>query len=253
MSEQDIIAELPSADFCPEEEAPTNTPTDVKTDTDELKEIFQNCTSKQEALDLMHKNKIDIDGGKKFRAENGKTYSLSNVRKAINKLENQGKFTNSQTKKLREATYKIEAPETHYTPEPEPVLDTPDSFTEQVYASTPAQPPYTLEATQPLQPKEYVEPPSCMVRSCTGIAKSGFKCVPHVLASDKESLEELKEIWDIPKEDLDELGFEFANLLKSLGISPEIASGGNALAKVIGPIGASWKHIEKKFLNGGKQ
>jgi len=118
MSEQELIAELPSADFCPEEEAP---PVDVRTDMDELKDIFSNCTSKQEALMLMHKNKTEIDGSKKF-SYNGKNYGFSNARKAINKLDEQNQFKTKSSQKieLKDATYKMEAPQLPPQPEPQP-------------------------------------------------------------------------------------------------------------------------------------
>ena len=242
MSEQDLINELPSADFVPEE--PQEQP---RSQMSELLEIFGACKDRDEAMQKMKNGLQNVSGEEKYEGK----YTIANCRKAIKRLKDRGMFkTSTPTIEAKDLTYKMDTPTIE--PETPPTQQTPESFTEQIYTPTPTQPPYTPETQQPTQPKEYVEPPSCMVRSCTGMAKTGFKVVPHVLASDKESLEELKEIWAIPKEDLEELGFEFANLLKSLGVSPEIASGGNALAKVLGPLGASWKHIEKKFL-GGKQ
>ncbi|MCL2288711.1 MAG: hypothetical protein FWC33_06045 [Candidatus Bathyarchaeota archaeon] len=207
-----IIDELPSIDAI---NSATSNSSDQqqqqqqphRSDYSLLLDIFKVYRSKEEALEAMHKN-ISKNPDKRYSDQNGKTYSESNCRRAIRRLDERGKFTNqtnTTTPKTRELTYKMDTP--NITPfEPEhPQTDTvyqqPQNQTlsqndntfqqqhnetnttqqqqEQFNNNTPIDP-FTQQPTtiqpQPLrQEYVFVEPSERDVEAVKDIAQIGFK------------------------------------------------------------------------------
>jgi len=116
LSDEEILAELPSADFLPEE--PQTQQEQPRSQMSELIEIFKNCSDYNDGINKLKRQSTTVNGERRFEA-NGKTYSIANAKKCLRKLRGSNGFKTKTPAKLemREVTYKEETP--YIPPEPE--------------------------------------------------------------------------------------------------------------------------------------
>lgn len=123
-SDQAALPTEAAVEFAPESTAAPTVETapaqPIRTDVDELLDIFKEYADKDAALQAMKNGLVGDGKDKRFNA-NGKSYSQANCRKAINRIEEKGLFKGqSRQESAKEGTYKEDAPLLNTTKQPQP-------------------------------------------------------------------------------------------------------------------------------------
>lgn len=151
-------AAAPTVEFAPENQAPaatTEPAQPIKTDVDELVEIFSQHPSKDAALQAMKSGSVGEGKDKRFSA-NGKTYSVANCRKAINRIEEKGLFKGQvQQQEAKEGTFKEDAPAVNQRAAPPADDQIGSQVIDDPHGETGGQP-----ITPPVAPPPAIEPPT---------------------------------------------------------------------------------------------